>query len=62
MRRAQLRLRQLTTVVAIAAFLAVAAVAGLPGPHAPGVAERAVAQLSAGQHPEPGGIRWRRTV
>ena len=62
MRRAQLRLRQLTTVVAIAAFLAVTAVAGLPRPHAPGVTVRADAPLSAGQRPEPGGIRWRRVV
>jgi hypothetical protein len=62
MRRAQLRLRQLTTVVAIAAFLAVTAVAGLPKPHAPGVGLRAVAQLSVGRRPEPDGIRWRHTL
>lgn len=62
MRRAQLRLRQLGTIVAIAIFVAAAAISSLPASHTAGTDVRAAAALSLGDRPAPGGIRWRRLV
>ena len=64
MRRAQLRLRQLGIIVAVAMCVAFAAIANVPGRHpaGAGVAAAAGAHLSLGDHREPGGIRWRRTI
>ncbi len=60
MPRAQLRLRQLGTIVAIAIFVAAAAISSLPGSHPAGPGVRAAAEFSLGARPAPGGIRWRR--
>ncbi len=59
MRRAQRRLRQLGTVVAIALFVAAAAIASVPRSNATTVGVPAVAQLNLSDRREPGGIRWR---
>jgi len=62
MRRAQLRLRQLGTLVAIAIFVAAAAISSLPGSHHAGAGVRPAAEFSLATRPAPGGIRWRRVI
>ena len=62
MRHAQLRLRQLGTVVAIAVFVAAAAIANVPRSHSTAVAVHPAVGFSLADHRAPGGIRWRRTV
>ena len=59
MRRAQLRLRQLGTIVAIAIFVAAATIASAPSRHPAIAGAAAAAQVSSSGHREPGGIRWR---
>ena len=59
MRRAQRRLRQLGTIVAIAIFVAGAAIANVPRSSATAVGMPAVGQLNLSDRREPGGIRWR---
>jgi hypothetical protein len=58
MRRAQLRLRQVATIVAVALFVAVATVTGLPRPHATELVARAAAQQGPIQRLPPSGRRW----
>ncbi len=58
MRRAQLSLRQLGTIVAVAIFVATAALGSLPRPHPAELAARAVAAQSGPFHHLPGGRRW----
>lgn len=62
MRRAQLRLRQLGTIVAVAVFVAATAISGLPGSHHAGAGVRPAAEVSLVTRPVPGGIRWRRVI
>jgi hypothetical protein len=58
MRHAQLRLRGLVTLAAVAVFVAAAAVTALPSQHAIGLIARAVAQQGPIQRLPPSGIRW----
>ena len=57
MRRAQLRLRQFATMVAVALFVATAAFAGLPRSHAIELVARAAVQPGP-VHRLPSGRRW----
>ena len=57
MRRAQLRLRQLATIVAVALFVT-AALTGLPRPRATELVARAAAQQGPIQRLPPSGRRW----
>ena len=58
MRRAQVRLRQFSTMVAIAVFVVAAAFAGLPRSHASLVGARVVAQSPLASRLPPDGRRW----
>ena len=58
MRRAQLRLRQLATIVAVALFVTAAALTGLPRPQATELVARAAAQQGPIQRLPPSGRRW----
>ena len=59
MRHAQLRLRQVGTVVAIAVFVAAAAIANVPRSHSTAVGVNPAAGFSLAEHRAPAGIRWR---
>lgn len=58
MRRAQLRLRQLGTLVAIAVFVAASALLSLPRSHVAGSGSRAAAVAQPDHHVPPAGRRW----
>jgi hypothetical protein len=58
MRRAQLRLRGLVTLIAISVFVAAAALTAVPRQHAIELVARVAAQQAPIQHLPPRGIRW----
>jgi anti-sigma-K factor RskA len=57
MRRAQLRLRGLVTMIAVAVFVAAAALTALPRQHTTGLVALVAAQQGP-IHRLPDGIRW----
>jgi len=58
MRRAQLRLRGIVTMAAVAVFVAVAALTAIPRQHAVTAVARAAAQQAPIQRLPPAGRRW----
>ena len=58
MRRAQLRVRQLITLTAVALFVLAGAVASVPRPHPAQLIARVVADQAPLHRLPPGGRRW----